>query len=345
MSEARSADLDIAGQWLDGYAGNSRSTYADAIGWPYCVVGSRSGQWRGYEAARQGQGWLAWCHSHGVRLLDARRAHATAWVGALSDYRHPVTREPWSKRSRAQMVSVASSFYAWAIREGRTEINPIAAIDRGKNDLQAALDPTPTRTLSADEARAMIFAADNDPVLSVRLRTSAMIALLFQTGIRVSEMCNAAVADMYEDEGHRLLCATIKGGRKHLFVLPAPTCARVDAYLASRQNAGLLSPALFATSTGHQIRRTDVAKTMQRIAQISGIVDPGSVHPQVARHTFITEARRQGYVVEAIQRAVGHRHPYDTEKYGLPLVVLEHSPAYKVAAIFEAAGVVLPEAS
>lgn len=341
------ADLRLIGQWLAQYPSNTKTTYADAIGWPYYVNGEHAGQWRGYGSTRQGLGWLAWCHKRGVRLFDAKRPDALAWVGALERFRNPASGQPFAKRSRAQMVSVASSLYQWAIREGHTEVNPTGMIDREGSGLRPALDPTPTRTLSVTEARAMIRAADNDPVQGVRLRTSAMVALLFQTGIRASEMCGATVGDMFTQDGYRLLRATIKGGRRHLFVLPQPVCTRIDAYLASRQDPGSPSTPLFATWSGKRLGRGELLVTVKRIARLSGIADPDSVHPRVARHTFVTEARRQGYIVESIQRAVGHRDPYDTEKYGLPLLVLEHSPTHGVAVAFESDEMpaALPQAS
>jgi integrase/recombinase XerD len=74
---------------------------------------------------------------------------------------------------------------------------------------------------------------------------------------------------------------------------------------------------------------------VKRIAALAGLDDPGSVHPHVGRHTFITQARRLGYVDGDIQTAVGHADAATTAKYGTHILALERSPAYRVAEAFE----------
>ncbi|HEY2763384.1 MAG TPA: tyrosine-type recombinase/integrase [Pseudonocardiaceae bacterium] len=334
--------LHLIGQWLAEYSGNSRTTYADAIGWPYRVT---TGEWRGYRAVRQGFGWLAWCHRNGVHLFDAKRLHVLAWIDAAEASRDAETDEPLSKRSRAQMVATASSFYVWAMHDGHTESNPVALIDRRKKGLQASNDPSTTRSLSKAEVRALIHAADNDPVEGVHARSSALIALLFLVGPRVSEVCGAMVGDMYVQDGRRVLRSELKGHKEHIFALPPQVCSRIDAYLASRSDlnrlpvrrghaSAAITP-LFATATGKPMLRREVLALVKRIAALAGVDDPDSVHPHVGRHSFITEARRQGYAAESIQHAVGHQYGTTTARYGVHIINLERSPAYGVAAAFD----------
>lgn len=82
--------------------------------------------------------------------------------------------------------------------------------------------------------------------------------------------------------------------------------------------------------------RSDTGQTLsKRIATLAGLDDPQSVHPHVARHTYITEARRQGYAGDVIQHSVGHANIEQTDKYGKHIINIEKSPAYGVAAAFE----------
>lgn len=333
--------LQLVGQWLVEYSGHSRTAYADAVGWPYRADGT----WRGYAATRCGMGWLAWCWANGLHPFDAKRLHVLAWIEAFTAVKHPDTGESISKRSRAQMVSTASSFYVWAMHDGHTELNPVALVDRRKKGLQATKDPSPTRSLSKDEVHALIRAADRDPVESVQLRTSAIIALLFQVGPRVSEICNATLADMYTQDGRRVLRSEIKGHKEHIFALPPQVCARIDAYLASRRDLDRLparrgrgsasTTPIFATSTGKSMKREEVGVLVKRIAELAGLDNPHTVHPHVARHSFITEARRQGFANDSIQHAVGHGYGSTTARYGVHIINLERSPAYGVADAFE----------
>lgn len=327
--------LHLVGQWLVEFAGNSRSTYADAIGWPYRA----NGEWRGYDAVRHGRGWLGWCHTNGVHLFDAQRLHAHAWVQAINS-------SGLAKHSRAQMVSAASSFYRWAVFEGHTEQNPMAFVDRKKQGLQTGNAPSSSRSLSRDEMRAMVAAADHDPVEAVQKRTAAILALL-SVGPRVSELCHATLADMKVIDGRRALHVVLKGGKDHYFALPPMVCARLDAYLASRTDVQRLparrgevsasTTPLIATATGKPMRRADVLALTKRVAGLAGLDDPKSVHPHVFRHTYITEARRQGHATDEIKDSVGHQFSSTTDKYGKHIIALERSPAYGVAEAFEPA--------
>lgn len=332
-AERWATGLHLVGQWLVEYTGNSRATYADAIGWPY----RPNGGWRGYEAVRRGLGWLGWCHGQGLHLLDAKRLHVLAWVGVINT-------SGLAKRSRAQMLSAAASFYTWATHEGHAEHNPAGDIDRKKQGLRTGQDPSGSRSLSAEEVRAILQAADNDPVTYVRLRSAAVVALLL-VGPRVSEICRATLADMKVMDGARALHVVLKGGRDHWFALPPMVCHRVDAYLVDRKDVQRLparrgevsasTTPLIATASGAPIGRGEVLGLVKRLARQSGIDDPASVHPHVFRHTYITEARRQGHLTDEIRASVGHAYSSTTDRYGKHVLALQRSPAYGVAAMFE----------
>jgi integrase/recombinase XerD len=335
------AALRLVGEWLMEHSGTTRVTYADSIGWPRIATGSkRQGQWRGY-TAREGLTWLGWCHSNGVHLFDAKRLHVLAWIDRCAD-------TSLAKRSRIQMVSAASSFYTWAAQNGHTETNPIALISRKKKKLQVGQDPSPTRSLSEAEAKALIKAADNDPIKAVRLRTSAIMLLLFSVGCRVGEVCNATLGDMRVQDGDRVLHCEVKGGKRHDYALPPEVCQRLDAYLASRDDINRLPvrrgressahTPLFATASGKPYNRREVLTLVKRIARLAGLDDPDGMHPHVGRHTYITEARRLNYGGDDIQHSVGHRDRATTDKYGTHILNLKKSPAYGVAARFAPEG-------
>lgn len=334
--------LQLVAQWLAEFTGNSRSTYADAIGWPFTATA----KWRGYGTVRNGVSWLAWCYMHDLDLFAATRLHALAWIDAVHASRHPVTGRPLERRNKALMASAASSFYTWAFREGHAESNPIAALDRNKQGINPAGENSGTRSLSKAEAHAMLTAADNDPVEASRQRTAAIISLLMTVGPRVSEgICNTVIGDMYVQDGRRVLHTVLKGSREHLYPLPSSVCRRIDAYLASRADlrnlpvprgeSGNANTPLFATSSGMPISRREVWALVRRIAELAGIDRPDKVHPHVGRHTVATEIRRQNGTNQDVQNHFGHRFESTSARYGEHIIKLERSPIYGVADAFE----------
>ncbi|MGH7743312.1 MAG: tyrosine-type recombinase/integrase [Candidatus Dormibacteria bacterium] len=271
-----------------------------------------------------------------------------AWLEVVEAARHPLTGKPLAKRSKANMVAAVSAFYTWAMQDGHTEVNPVGLVNRKKKGLNTSKDRSPTRSLDRHETHAMLKAADNDPDESVRSRTAAIVALLWEVGLRVGELCNATLADMYVQQGKRVLHVVLKGKKDHLFALPDPVCRRIDAYLASRQDLDLLparrgevnasTTPLFVTNTGKPMNRMEVWRLIKRIAKLAGVDHQESMSPHVARHTFITEARRQRRASEEIKDYIGHEFVSTTDRYGKHVVNLENSPFFAVAEAFEAVG-------
>lgn len=329
--------LGLVGQWLTEQSTATRLTYADAVGYPYHPV---TGSWRDTSELRNGVAWLPWCAHQSLHLLDATRQDVLAWLEVAEHAPHPMTGKLLSKGSRAQMVSAVSSFYKWAVQEGHTEVQPVQ-INRQKKGLNTSKDASPTHSLDRTEVARLQEAADHDPVREVRARTSALIATLFSVGLRASELCNLDLADMAVMQGQRVLWLVLKGGKRHVVPLPGYAAERVDAYLAQRsdlttlpavrgQTGGDRRP-LFATASGGRMQRSEVLRLTKRIAVLAGLDDPNSVHPHVARHSWITTARELGIEPSVIQEHVGHVDGKTTARYGKHALNVANSPASRVA--------------
>lgn len=330
---------DLVRAWLMEQSGNTRTAYADSIGWPYTPSGAPR-----KKPPRYGATWLAWCWQAGVHLFDAERIHVLAWLDAVDGARDPETDKPLEKRSKAHMMSAASAFYTWAMEEGHAERNPMDYVNRTKRGLNTSKDPSPSRSLAVDEAQKMIAAADADPIEEVRLRSSAIVALLWMTGMRVSELCGATLADMKVQRGKRILWVHAKGHKEHHYDLVGPVCERLDAYLVSRKDrdrlpalrgraSGATTP-LFITNSGKPMNRREVLRLVKRVARLAGIEAPHEVYPHVARHTVIDELARQKVAGDRIQRTVGHADLKTTQRYGGSGWGIEESPLEAVARVF-----------
>ncbi len=126
---------------------------------------------------------------------------------------------------------------AWLGRRGHITASPAAGIARPRPGPHTPAAPALTR----DQALALIHAADTVPGPQ-RARTAALIAVLLFTGVRLSEVTGADVADLGTSGGRRVLRVTRAGGRRQDLPLPGPAASRIDAYLASR--AGPARPAI-----------------------------------------------------------------------------------------------------
>ncbi|WP_158634325.1 tyrosine-type recombinase/integrase [Amycolatopsis sp. WAC 04197] len=332
-------ELAIVRAWLKEVKGNTRSTYADAIGWPY----DKNGTWRDTSRLRNGVTWLSWCARNGVHLLDVGRQHVVAWAEALNATPHPDTGQTLPHSTRAHTFTAASAFYKWAMQEGITVVNPMELINRSNLGVEMPKGTkSTTASLTREEVGALLAAADNDAVESLRLRNSAMVWFLFTVAPRVTEMTTLRVGKIRHTHGVRVVDLVLKGDRPHSVTLPPEAGERLDRYLSSRgigsavvlRGKASAPPYLFVTANDRPLARSAVNAVLERLARQAGIADPKRVTAHVARHTLKTEGNIQGYTDEQLQEHFGHRSKETTGRYGNKHFDPANSPGLAISAAY-----------
>jgi integrase/recombinase XerD len=276
--------------------------------------------------------WADWLAGHGVSLLEADETAAAMWA------RHLETAGVKASTAARKLTAV-SSFYGWCGRRGYAGTNPVAGLDRPVVDYDTSATPGLTR----DQAVALLEAADGDAGPQAA-RTAALVATLLYTGARVSELLGADVENLGTDRGHRVLRVRRKGGKIQALALPAPAAARIDAYLASRDDVTAL-PAipgnqaatrrrvLFATGTGARMYRAEVRALLRRLGRAAGLPEDlaAGLSPHSMRHAFATLNLDAGASLRDLQDAMGHASPRTTRRYDRSRANLDRSPGYLLA--------------
>ena len=303
-------------EWLLGYgSANTRAAYAGDL-----------------------QHWLTFLATSGVNpLTEARRLHTHAWLRAQE-------AQGSSPATRARRLAAVSSFYSWMIAEEHTDRANPAAIDTKRKP--KATTRSKTAGLTKTQADDLLAAADADTGPQAA-RTSAIVATLLFTGIRVSEAVGADVGQLGHDRGHRVLRFTGKGEQDHLVVVPPPAMHRLELYLAGRtdlsadrlpvvQGGAGARPRrpLFITDSGARLDRGAVWRLLRRLAKTAGI--PVTMSPHVLRHTYATLSRDAGARLEDIQDGLGHADPRTTRRYDHGGARLDRSPGYHLAGYLNA---------
>lgn len=289
-------------------------------------------------------GWLSWCERTGLDPLRARRADVDAWKLTLSVTGRDGAPRPAAPSTVARTLAGVSSWYRYLQSNDVTERNPFAAAGRPKRDRTSplpALDENATaRLLDHVEGRARRLATE------AAWREAALVALLFYTGLRVSGITGATVADLGTDAGHTILRYTAKGGRRDFVPLVAPALRPLRHYLdlrADRRQCGLddLSGPLLATAPhaydrskpgGKPLRQRDVWQTLRKLAAEAGIPGADTISPHTARRTAGTLLLAHDVPVQKVQDLLGHadirttRDHYDAHRHKL-----DSSPVHTLA--------------
>ncbi len=231
-----------------------------------------------------------------------------------------------ARATRARRLASVRQLYRFAHEEGWRDDDPARTIPGPGRDrrLPGTLD-------EAQVTRLLDTAARSGRTEDDRARNTALMELLYATGLRVSELVALPAAAARGDP--RMLMVRGKGGRERLVPLSQPARAALAAWLA-RRDAGPAAQSRFLFPSrgklGHLTRHRFFG-LVKEIARDAGI-DPARVTPHTLRHAFATHLLSGGADLRAIQMMMGHADLSSTEIYTHVLearkraLVLEHHP-------------------
>lgn len=163
----------------------------------------------------------------------------------------------------------------------------------------------PPRILSKTEYRALRDACRGD------IRTSAIVELLLQTGIRIGELTNLKLDDVRIDDKKRegILHVSTEGAVRDIPMTKAAVDA-VKAYLAIRPKSS--NDTLFITKTGKPLLVRNIRTSIDRYLRIAGVKN---ARVNDLRHTWIAHHIKSGTSLIVISQLAGHKRLATTEKY------------------------------
>lgn len=195
--------------------------------------------------------------------------------------------------------------------------------------LRTSGDYSPTRGLTADEARALLAAPDGDGLPDLRDR--ALLALMVGNRLRATEVVGLRVGDLGEEQGFRVATVHGKGGKLRQAKLAGPTWEAPQAWgdAAQRWALGAEAPLFVAVRrsgrgseatwvlAGHPLTTRSLARIVQgRAQQALPAETTARLHPHALRRAFATLALEAGASLRRVQYAMGHSDPRTTERCG-----------------------------
>lgn len=231
----------------------------------------------------------------------------------LYAYLRTLLERKLSSRTQARSLSALRSFYRFLQEEAFRKDNPALPL-RG---------PKPKRSLPKTLSEAEVEALLHQPKGSSPrgLRDTAMLEVLYATGLRVSEL-TALTLDQLELEAH-LIRTMGKGSKERLVPIGQTASRRLQEYLQKGRDALLKirhSPWVFLNNRGSRLSRQGFWKILGQYGRQAGIVKP--ISPHTLRHTFATHLLEGGADLRSIQTMLGHADISTTQIY--TLVTSEH---------------------
>ena len=238
-------------------------------------------------------------------LADIDATLIAAFLDHLEQDRHNSVRT-----RNARLVAVHSMFRFAALREPAhaAQIQRVLAIP------QKRFDRAIVSFLNRDEIEALLNAPDQSTWIGQRDR--ALLTLMVQTGLRVSELTGLCCADVILGRGAHVNC-TGKGRKQRSTPLTAPTATLLRVWL-TEQHPPADTP-LFTTRHGARLSIDAVERIVDRHVTTAATRCPSlaskRVTPHVLRHTCAMELLAAGVDTSVIALWLGHEHVQTTQIY------------------------------
>ena len=212
-----------------------------------------------------------------------------------------------NSRTQSRVISGLRSFFDYLIFENYRKTNPLEQIETPRIGRKLP------DTLALKEIDLMVLSIDLTNPLGERNR--AIIETLYSCGLRVSELTDLKISDLFFKEG--FIKVTGKGNKQRFVPIGLNTQKFIKLYI--HHTRSLLNIAsehmdtLFLNQRGKKLSRAMIFTIVKKLAQKVGIKK--SISPHTFRHTFATHLLENGADLRAIQMMLGHESITTTEIY------------------------------
>lgn len=235
-----------------------------------------------------------------IDFLKVELEHFHSFAAALMDV-------GIGERSIARILSGVRSFYKFLVLDGYLEQDPTELLESPK------IGKHLPEVLSVEEIDAIEGIIDVSTPEGQRDR--AAIEMLYSCGLRVSELCNLLLSDLFLDEG--FLRVTGKGNKQRLVPISERAIRELKSWFAFRNSINIKPGeedyVFISAARKKHLSRITVFHNIKIYAEQAGIQK--TISPHTFRHSFATHLLEGGANLRAIQTMLGHESISTTEIY------------------------------
>lgn len=239
-------------------------------------------------------------------LDDLNIHYKEATYEVLQDFLVDLADLGISQRSQSRIVSGIKNFYNFLVIENEIEEDPTELLSTPKKE-----EYLPT-VLSIEEVNKIIDSIDVSDAIGQRNRT--ILEVLYSCGIRVSELVNLPISQVFFEE--KYINVIGKGNKQRIVPISDKALMEIERWMQMRSEMPMKSDdsgLLFINRRGGQLTRQMVFIIVKNAAEAVGITK--TISPHTFRHSFATHLLEGGANLRAIQEMLGHKSIITTEIY------------------------------
>lgn len=242
---------------------------------------------------------LGYLEGTNIDIQNIQREHLENFLIDLSDL-------GITPRSRARIISGIKSFYQFLLMTDKREDDPTELLEMPQ------IGKHLPEVLSIEEIDAM--ESKIDLTLPQGHRNKAIIEVLYSCGLRVSEMLNLKISDIFFDE--QFITVVGKGNKQRLVPISQSAIKYINYWLEDRDKLNIKKGCedfVFLNHRGGQLSRIMVFNIIKELAAKAEINK--TISPHTLRHSFATHLLEGGANLRDIQEMLGHKSILTTEIY------------------------------
>jgi integrase/recombinase XerD len=245
--------------------------------------------------------FLSFCNSNKITDLNDVKA------SDISKYFEQQRSQGKDSSTSARYMSSIKGFFGYLQDNNYIEINPTDKLLSVKKSRKLPA------VLSFEEIEKILSAPDTNDLAS--LRDKAILELFYSSGLRVSELINLKINDLFfNDEVIRVLG---KGSKERIVPVGSSAIKWINEYLIkarpSFEKKNKSHHYVFLNKRGSKLSRMWIWKIVNKYAEDAGIKK--EIHPHTFRHSFATHLLEGGADLRAVQEMLGHADISTTQIY------------------------------
>ncbi len=210
-------------------------------------------------------------------------------------------------RTQARIISGIRSFFKYLMIEEKIDKDPTELLDGPR------MSPKLPEVLTVEEIMSIIDGIDIEKPEGQR--NKAIIETLYSCGLRVSELPDLRIPNMFFDSGY--IKVEGQGSKERLVPISDRAVKEIKQYLTQyRDNLNISRDSediLFLNRRGHKLSRVMIFNIIKEVTANIGITK--EVSPHTFRHSFATHLVNGGANLKAVQEMLGHESIVTTQLY------------------------------
>jgi len=234
-----------------------------------------------------------------ILLKDIHHAFIRGWLAGLKEQR-------LTSKSINRKISTLRSFFKYQLRTGKLEVSPMTNVMTPKNSSRLPV------FIKEQETKELLRALSGITEDWKTLNAKMLIILLYNTGMRVSELINLREKQL--DLGRSQIKVLGKGNKERIIPVSKELAKSIDNYRElKKKEFEKTDDALLVTEKGKKLYPKYAYLLVRQSLADTGTLDKKS--PHVLRHTFATHLMNSGADLNAVKELLGHSSLASTQIY------------------------------